>query len=134
MKILKDLNQKKNFLKVIEKNLSKISLIYNGVKLKYVDILSYIIQINKYLVTNSLENKIVITQFKNRLQAFVFYIAVIFSKTTICPLDPKLPQHRVKKIKKLIKARKIIKKINFGKKILSNTSSLNLNNHIFLFF
>jgi len=132
MKIIRDLKQKKKFLKIIEKNFSKICIAYDGTKLKYCDILSYTIQINKYLVKNSLENKTVITQFKNRLHAFIFYIAAIFSKTTICPLDPKLPPYRVNKIKRLIKAKKIIKKINFSKKIISNTSSLNLNNHKFL--
>ena len=102
MKIIRDLKQKKKFLKIIEKNFSKICIAYDGTKLKYCDILSYTIQINKYLVKNSLENKTVITQFKNRLHAFIFYIAAIFSKTTICPLDPKLPPYRVNKIKRLI--------------------------------
>jgi acyl-coenzyme A synthetase/AMP-(fatty) acid ligase len=126
------LNQKKIFLKSLQKNLNENFLIGNESKLSFQNIFSYIVQINNYLIKNNLEKKIVIIQFENRFYTFIFYIAAIFSKTTICPLDPKLPEERVSKIKKLINAKKIIKKINLSEKILFDESKLNFSNHKFL--
>jgi acyl-coenzyme A synthetase/AMP-(fatty) acid ligase len=124
--------EKNKFLKLISKNLKRDSIIYGNKKINYEDLISYIIQINNFLTKNKLENKTIIIQLKNRLHTFLFYLAAIFSKTTICPLDPKLPTSRVKNIKQIINAKKIIKKINLNNKKNKDIKKLNLKNHNFL--
>ena len=123
---------KKKFLKIFLKNPNKVCLIYGENKIKYKDLLAYICQINNFLKKKNLEKKTVIIQIEDRLNALIFYLAAVFSQTTICPLDPKLPSSRVNSIKKLINAKKIIKKINFNKNYLIDHNLLNFNNNDFL--
>ena len=126
------IKQKKKFLNIFLKNLSKDCLIYEENKIKCKDLLSYICQINRFLKKQNLEKKTIIIQIENRFHALVFYLAAIFSETTICPLDPKLPRSRVNNIKKLINAKTIIKKVNLFEGGIVDFNILNLNNHDFL--
>ena len=123
---------KKIFLEIFYKNLEKDCILSEYQVIKYKKLLSYIYQINKFLKKNKLENQNIITQLENRSHTFIFYIASIFSKTTICPIDPKLPRHRVEKIKKLINSKKIIKKINLSDDNFYDEKYFNLKNHNFL--
>ena len=125
-------DQKIKFLKFLRKNSKKDLIISSKNKINSKNLLSYITQINTYLSKNKLENETIIIQIENRFDAFLFYLAAIFSKTTICPLDPMLPKSRVQKIKKLINAKKIIKKISLKKDKDANVGLLNFNNHKFL--
>ena len=126
------IKQKKKFLNIFLKNLNKDCLIYEENKIKCRDLLSYICQINRFLKKQNLEKKTIIIQIENRFHALVFYLAAIFSETTICPLDPKLPKSRVNNIKKLINAKTIIKKVNLIEGGIVDFNILNLNNHDFL--
>ncbi len=123
---------KKNFLEIFSKNLEKDCIFNQHEVLKYKKLLSYIYQINYFLKKNKLENQTVITQFENRSHTLIFYLASIFSKTTICPLDPKLPTSRVEKIKKITNSKKIIKKIKLSDIIFYDPSYFNFKNHNFL--
>ena len=95
---------KKKFLKIFLKHPNKDCLLYGENNIKYKDLLAYICQINDFLKKKNLEKKTIIIQIENRLHALIFYLAAVFSQTTICPLDPKLPLSRVNSIKKLINA------------------------------
>jgi len=128
-KDIEEVKEKKKFLKIFLENLNKNCLIYGEYKINFKDLLSYITQINKFLKENNLEKETIITQIENRFHTFIFYLAAVFSKTTICPLDPKLPLNRVNNIKKLINAKKIIKKIDLSERSLIDIKSLNLRNH-----
>lgn len=132
LKNISDIKEKKRFLKIISKKLNKDFLIYGKKKIKSRKLLSYISQINRFLKTKGLENKIIITQIENRLHALIFCLAAIFSNTTICPLDPKLPLSRVNKIKRSINATKVIKKIDLKENGLIEYDLFNLDNHNFL--
>jgi len=125
-------NEKKKLLEIIKRNSTKDMIVDGENKVNSKNLLSYITQINRYLSENKLEKKTIIIQIENRLHTLIFYLAAIFSKTTICPLDPKLPKSRVQKIKKLLNAKKIIKKIKLVKSEKADASLLNLDNHKFL--
>lgn len=125
-------NLKKLLLNTFLNNLDKRCLISSSKKITFKTLLSYISQIIEFLNKNKLNGEIIITQFDNRILTFVFYIAAIFSKITLCPLDPKLPKERVNKIKKTIKAKKIIKNLNLSEKKLYDLDLFNLDNHEFL--
>ena len=125
-------NLKKKFLEIISKDLNRDFLIHGKKKFKSRKLLSYISQINRFLKKKGLENKIIIIQIENRLHTLIFCLAAIFSNTTICPLDPKLPTSRVNKIKKSINATKVIKRIDLIENSLINYDLFNLNNHNFL--
>ena len=124
--------KKKKFLEIISKDLNRDFLIHGKKKFKSRKLLSYISQINRFLKKKGLENKIIIIQIENRLHTLIFCLAAIFSNTTICPLDPKLPTSRVNKIKKSINATKVIKRIDLIENSLINYDLFNLNNHNFL--
>lgn len=134
MKIIKQINslEKKKFINIIKNNANKDCITHGNKIINYKNLLSYICQINSHLNKNNFNNEIIIIQFKNKFCTLVFYIAAIFSKTTICPLDPKLPLERVLKIKKSIGAKKILKKFSLNKNYLVDLKKLNLNNHNFL--
>ena len=132
LKNILDYKQKKRFFDIFLKNLNRDYLIYGKNKIKGKKLLSYICQIIRFLKKEDLEKEIIIIQIENRLHTLIFYLATIFSNTTICPLDPKLPLSRVNKIKKLINAKRIIKKINLTESGLIDYSLLNFNNHNFL--
>jgi long-chain acyl-CoA synthetase len=124
--------KKKNFLKNFINNPNYNFLTTRHESLSARRLLSYIYQINIFLEKKKLTNKTIIIQFKNRLDTFIFYLASIFSKTTICSLDPRLPRSRVNKIKNLIKAKIVLKKINLIKKDYYDLKNFNLENHNFL--
>ena len=132
LKNISNTKKKKEFLNIFSKNFKKDYLIQEKNKIKGKRLLSYICQICIFLKKKKLEKKIIIIQIENRLHALIFYLAAIFSNTTICPLDPKLPISRVNRIKKLINAAKIIKKINLKETTIINYNLLNLVNHEFL--
>jgi len=124
---------KKNFfLDLFLNNLERVCITAENKQIKFKRLLSFIFQINKFLIKNNLENEKIIIQLNNRFHTLIFYLAAIFSKTTICPLDPKLPMYRVNIIKKNINAKKIIKKISLKDYDFFETHSLNLENHKFL--
>lgn len=129
---ISDIKEKKKLFGIISKNLNKDFLIYEKKKIKSRKLLSYISQINRFLKKEGFENKIIITQIENRLHALIFFLAAMFSNTTICPLDPKLPLKRVNKIKKSINAIKVIKKIDLLENSPIEYSLFNLKNHNFL--
>ena len=132
LKNITKFKEKKKFFEIFSKNLNKDFLISGQNKIKGKKLLSCIFQINRFLKKKNLDNKIIITQIENRLHALIFYLAAIFSNTTICPLDPKLPINRVNKIKKLLNATKIIKRIDLTESSLIDNDLLNFNNHNFL--
>ena len=125
-------SKKKKLLEITKKNSKKDLIVSEEIKVNSKNLLSYITQLNKYLSKNKLEGKTIIIQIENRLHTLLFYLAAIFSKTTICPLDPKLPKNRVQKIQKLLNAKKIIKKIKLVKSDKYDDRLLNLDNHKFL--
>ena len=124
--------EKKNFLEIFYRNLEKDCIFNEHATFNFKKLLSYIYQINYYLKKNKLENQTVITQFENKSHTLIFYLASIFSKTTICPLDPKLPNSRIEKIKKITNSKKIIKKIKLSNIIFYDDKYFNLKNHNFL--
>lgn len=119
-------------LKIFKDNLDRDCIFSGKHTIKFKRLLSYIWQINNFLKKNRLDNKVIVTQFENRTTTLIFYIATIFSKTTICPLDPKLPKARVNKILKLINSQKVIKKINLTNDNFFDDKLFNLNDHDFL--
>ncbi len=124
---------KKNlFLSLFTENLNKRFISSNANILSSKRILAYMYQINIYLQKKNLQNTTIILQLDNRLHTLIFYLAAIFSKTTICPLDPKLPKKRVFKIKKLVKANAVIKKINLVENDFYKLGIFNLKDHNFL--
>ncbi len=125
-------NYKKNFLDIFLRNSTKNIITYNEKKKDYRQVLSNIIQINQFIKEKNFEKKTLIIQFKDRSLTLIFYLAAIFSNVTICPLDPNLPISRLNKIKKSIKAFKVIKSFNLKDKLYSNTEELYLNDHNFL--
>ena len=103
-------NQKKELLNIFEKNLNNNIITYKSKRVSYRMLLSYIIQINIVLKKQKLDKKIIITQFDNRFLTLLFYLGAIFSKSSICPLDPNLPAYRLNKIKNSLKVYKVIKR------------------------
>ena len=80
--------EKNKFLKLIINNLKRDCIICSNKKINYENLIFYIIKINNFLTKNKLENKTIIIQLENRLHTFLFYLAAIFSKTTICQVIP----------------------------------------------
>ena len=76
-------NYKKSFLNTFIKNVSNIIIINNEKKIDYRQLLSNIIQINKYIRDKNLEKKKIIIQFKDKSLTLIFYLAAIFSNITI---------------------------------------------------
>jgi len=130
--VFKEKKNKKDLLNIFTNYSDKTSITYKDKNLTYKKILSHIIDINNFLKKKKFQNKTIIIQFENRFLTLLFFLSAIFSKTTICPLDPNLPSYRLNKIKKNLKASKVLKKFKLSDKFFYDTSSLNFKNHEFL--